>query len=165
MWKQPTFAKNINIPSDLNYIQPIYTQVWNCGVIGFDTNGKWNEVIYTYNLVSGEWMWKVQTGEWALLCWILLVLTQDDGKCFVLPIVVHQSNIFSQYIYFNIPLEWIFHHPQSRYNHLLTLITEYVISTKSSICHLSLVSPLNRPFKVTMTWDFSFFSLVSSHFS
>ena len=90
---------------------------------------------------------------------MLLVLAQANVKWFVLPIVVHQAYNFSHYIYFNIPLEWIFHHPPSRYNHLITLITEYFISTKSSICHLYQVSPLNRPFKVTMTWDFSFFSL------
>ena len=93
---------------------------------------------------------------------MLLVLTQSDGKCFMIPIVVHQANNVSQYIYFNIPLDWIFHHPPSRYNRVLISIPEYFISTKSSICHLSSVSPLNRPFKVTMTWDFSFFRLVSS---
>ena len=109
-------------------------------------------------------MWEVQTGEWALLCWMLLVLAKENGKWFMLPIVVHQANNFSQYIYFKIPLEWIFHYPPYRYNYLITLITGYFIYTKSIICHLSPVSPLNRPFKVTMTWDFSFFSLVSSHF-
>ena len=88
-------------------------------------------------------MCKVQTGEWAILCWMLLALTQTYGKCFVLPIVVHQANILYQYIYFNIPLEWIFHHPPSRYNHLLTFIPEYIISTKISICHLSPVSFLS----------------------
>ena len=45
--------------------------------------------------------------------------------------------------------------------HLLTLIPESVISTKGSICHFSPVSPLNRPFKVTMICDCSLLSLVS----
>ena len=144
----------MNIPSAYYSIPPLYIQVWNCDEIGFDKNGEWNEFIYTYKFVSGEWMSEVQTGEWALLCWMLLVLAQANGKWFMLPIVMHQANNFSQYIYFNIPLEWIFHHPPSRYNHLITLITEYFIYTKSSICHLYPVSPLKRPFKVTMTWDF-----------
>ena len=33
------FLKQMNITSNLNYIQPISTQVWNCDEIGFDTNG------------------------------------------------------------------------------------------------------------------------------
>ena len=57
------FLKNMNIPSDLNDIQPRATQVWNCDKIGFDTNGRWNKVICTYNLFQGERIWKVKTGE------------------------------------------------------------------------------------------------------
>ena len=59
-------------------------------------------------------------------------------------------------------MDWIFHHPPSSYNYHITSIPEYIISIKSRICYLSPVSPLNRPFKVTMTWGFYFFSRVSS---
>ena len=103
-----------------------------------------------------------EKGEWESLCCMLIVLKRAYGQYFMLPIFLHQANNYSQYIHFNIPLVWIVHHTPSRYTHLLTLITEYFIYNKDSISHLSPVSPLNRPFKVTMTWDFSFFILVSS---
>ena len=57
------FLKKLNIPSNLNYIQPLSTNVWNCDEIGFDPNGHWNEFIYTYKCFSGELMWKIKTGE------------------------------------------------------------------------------------------------------
>ena len=91
-----------------------------------------------------------------------LSFTKVNAKFLVLPIVVHQKKNFSQYIYFNIPLYWIFHHLPSSYNHLLTLNPEYAIYTKSSISHLSPFSTLKCPFTVTMRWDFSFLNLVSS---
>ena len=37
----------MDIPYDLNEIQPRATQVLNCDEIGFDTNGRWNKVIFT----------------------------------------------------------------------------------------------------------------------
>ena len=52
----------MNIPSNINYIQPISTQFWSCDEIGFDQNGNWNEVIYTYKF-SGELMWKMKRVE------------------------------------------------------------------------------------------------------
>ena len=57
------FLKNMSIPYDLNDIQPRATQVWNCDNIGFDINGKWNNVICTYKFFHGEQMCEVQTGE------------------------------------------------------------------------------------------------------
>ena len=36
------------IPSDLNDVQPRDPQIWNCGEIRFDPNGRWNKVVYTY---------------------------------------------------------------------------------------------------------------------
>ena len=93
---------------------------------------------------------------------ILLHVTRADVQCFLLPIVVHQENNYSQYIHFNLPLDWLVYHSPSRYNHLLTLIPKSIIYTKVSIYHFSPFSPLNRPFKVTMTWYFSFFVLVYS---
>ena len=55
----------MNIPSDLNGIQPRDTQVWKRGEIRFYTNARWNKVIYTYKFFQGEWIWKVQTGHQA----------------------------------------------------------------------------------------------------
>ena len=36
------------IPSELNYIQPIATQVGNCNEVRFDTNRRWSKVVCTY---------------------------------------------------------------------------------------------------------------------
>ena len=47
--KNQPFLLNMNIPSDLNDIQPRSTKVWNCGLIGFYSNGSCNKVICTYN--------------------------------------------------------------------------------------------------------------------
>ena len=35
-------------PPDLHQIQPRATQVWNCGEIGLDLNGKWRKFLSTY---------------------------------------------------------------------------------------------------------------------
>ena len=51
----------MNIPSDLNDIQPQETQVRNCDEIGFDPNGKWKKFICTYKFFQGE-----QKGRWKL---------------------------------------------------------------------------------------------------
>ena len=40
--KNQPLQKNMNITSNLKYIKPISTQVWNCDEIGFDPNGYWN---------------------------------------------------------------------------------------------------------------------------
>ena len=58
-------------------------------------------------------MWKVQTEEREQLCSMFLVLTQDDRRLFVIPIVVHQETLYSRDIQFNIPMEWILHHTKS----------------------------------------------------
>ena len=81
----------MNIPSELNDIQPRATQLWNCDEYGFDTNGKLNMLVCTYKLFPGEIMWKVQTGEWAPFWLQLLFFIRDDGKCFMSPIIVHQA--------------------------------------------------------------------------
>ena len=76
---QPILQKMI-IPSDINYIQPRATQVWNCGEVGFDPSKIWSKVICTYKFFQGERMWKVQTGERATFWYALLVFTQADGQ-------------------------------------------------------------------------------------
>ena len=42
------FLKNMNIPYNLIYIQPISTQVRNCDEIGVYSNGNWNDFICSY---------------------------------------------------------------------------------------------------------------------
>ena len=89
-YNQP-FLQNMNIPSDLNDIQPIANHIWNFDEIGFDTNVRWNVLIFTCELFKGEWMWKVQTGEQSPLWCVLLVFKQYYGQFFMPPIFVHQT--------------------------------------------------------------------------
>ena len=102
------------IPSDLNDIQPRATQVWNCDEVGFDPNGIWSKVIYTYKFFQGKQMWKVQNGEQAPF-WCMLHFTRYGGKCFMPPIIVRQSKDYSQDIHYNVPVDWIVHHAPSGY--------------------------------------------------
>ena len=74
------FIKKMNIPSEINDIQPRVTQVWNFDEVGIDPNGKCDRVVCTYKFFPGEIMRKVKTGEQATLWCTLLVFTRDDGK-------------------------------------------------------------------------------------
>ena len=40
-------------PPYFHHIQLRSTLVWNCDEIGFDPNGKWNKVVFTYKFVQG----------------------------------------------------------------------------------------------------------------
>ena len=100
----------MTITSDLNDIKPRGTQVWNCGEIGFDINVRWNKVICTYTFFQGKRMWKVHIGDWAPFQCKLLVFTQADKQWFITPMIVHQSNDYSEDIHFNISLEWTVYH-------------------------------------------------------
>ena len=41
------FQVQMIVPPNLQQIQPIATQVWNCDEIGLDPNGKWRKVVCT----------------------------------------------------------------------------------------------------------------------
>ena len=41
------------VPLNLHHIQPRDTQVWNWYEIGFDSNGKWHKIVWTYKLFQG----------------------------------------------------------------------------------------------------------------
>ena len=60
-------------------------------------------------------MWKDQTGERAPFWCTLLFFTRADGKCFMPPVVFHQSKEYSQDLHHNIPLDWTVHHTPSGY--------------------------------------------------
>ena len=84
-------------------------------------------------------MWKVQTGERAPFWCTVLVFTQDDGKCFMPPVIVHKAKEYSQYLHHNIPLDWIVHHTSSGYmdrHEWLKAMTQF-----SNICG---ASPVNN---------------------
>ena len=69
------FMQNMNIPYDLNDIQPRATQIWKFDEIGFDPNGRWNKVICTYKFFQGKLMLNVKTGEQTPFWCTLLVFT------------------------------------------------------------------------------------------
>ena len=48
------------VPKYLKEIQPHPYQVCNCDEIGFDPNGLWLRVVYTYKLFTGKRNWKPQ---------------------------------------------------------------------------------------------------------
>ena len=70
----------MNIPYDLNDIQPRANHIWNCDEIGFDTNGRWNKAIFTYTLFQGGKICKVKTREQAPLWCTLFVFTRFEGN-------------------------------------------------------------------------------------
>ena len=82
--------QNMNIPYDLNDIQPRATQIWKFDEIGFDPNGRWNKVICTYKFFQGELMLNVKTGEQTPFWCTLLVFTWSEGKWFIPLIIVYQ---------------------------------------------------------------------------
>ena len=103
-------------PPDLHQIQPRATQVWSCDKIMFEPNGKRHKVVSTYKFFRGGIMWKVQTGECAPFRCTLLVFTRSECKCFIHPIVVHQSKEYIEDLHQNTPLDRTFHHTQ--YGHM-----------------------------------------------
>ena len=107
--KNQPFLKKMITPSDLNDIQPTSTQVCNCDEIGFDPNQIWNKVMCTYKFFQGERMCKVQTGEQAPFWCTLHVFTRYDGRCFMIPIIVHQAKEYYKDLHFNIPMYWTVH--------------------------------------------------------
>ena len=60
-------------------------------------------------------MWKVKTGELSPFWCTLLLFNQDDGQCFIPPIILHQAKEYYQYLHHNVPLDWIVHHTPSDY--------------------------------------------------
>ena len=113
--KNQHFLKNLDIPSDLDAMQPRVTQFWNCDKIGFHLNVRWNKFICTYKLFQGELMWRVKTVYRASFWCMSLVFTSSDGKCIMPPIIVHQSKEYSEELHFNVPLDWTVYHITSGY--------------------------------------------------
>ena len=96
-------------------------------------------------------MWKVKNGEQSPLWCTLLVFTQAYGKCFIPPIIVHQSKQYSQDLQLNIPMNQKFHHTPSGY-----MDSEGWIKSMTQFYNLCSVSPVNN--------QTIFFSGHGSHF-
>ena len=139
------------VPHDLHQIKPRATQVWVCDEIGFDTDGKWHNVLCTYKFFQGSIMWRMQTGERAPFWCTLLIFTRVGGQCFMRTIIVHQSKEYSQDLNHNIPLDCTVHNTPSGYmdrDGLLKAMTQL-----SNICG---ASPFNN--------QILFFDEHNSHF-
>ena len=105
----------MQIPPDLEKIQPRPSQVWNCDEIGIDPNGKWTKIVCTYKYCVAEQIWKAQTGERAPFWCTLLFFTRADGQCFIPPVVVHKSATLTEDLLYGIPDDWIVHVSTSGY--------------------------------------------------
>ena len=139
------------IPYDINHIQPIATQLWNCDEVLYDPNGRWHKVICTYNFFQGERMWKVKTGERSLFWCTLLVFTQAGGKCFMPSIIVHQAKEYSQDLQFNVTLDWTVHNTPSGY-----INREEWLKSMYQLSNVLVASPVNN--------QILFFDGYDSHF-
>ena len=111
-------AMNIDpktVPQDLKEIQPHPYQVWNCDEIGFNPNGSWLRVAYTYILFTGIRIWKYQTGERSPFWCTALIFTRYDGQCFMTPLIVHQAENCNNVIHWNPPSDWLVQNTTSGY--------------------------------------------------
>ena len=71
----------------------------NCKDIRFYPNDNWNKIVCTYQLLTGEMVWKTQTGEREPSWCTSLIFAHANGQCFIPPVVVHQSNHYTQGIH------------------------------------------------------------------
>ena len=101
--------------SDLQDIQTRPLQVYNFDKIGFYPNGKWNKMVWTYKLFTGESLYRNHPGERERLWCIELIFACINGLCFIPPVVVHQRNHYTQNLYHNIPSDWVIHNSPSGY--------------------------------------------------
>ena len=63
----------------------------------------------------GNRLWRNQTGERALFWCTALILTYNDGNCFIPPVMVKQIICYTQDLRCNIPSDWVVHNSLSRY--------------------------------------------------
>ena len=82
---------------------------------GFDPNGSWLRVVCTYKLFTGERIWKYQTGERPPFWCTALIFTRADGQCFMSPMIVHQSENYTQDLNWNLHSDWLVHNTPSGY--------------------------------------------------
>jgi hypothetical protein len=99
----------MNVPEDLDSIQPRPDQTWNCDEIGIDPNGKWHRIVCTYQWSPTGKIWKTQTGERAPFWITVLFFTRADGQCFIPPTIVHQGSELTADLLINLPGNWIVH--------------------------------------------------------
>ena len=100
---------------DLKEIHPRPSQVCNCDDIGFDPNWSWIKVVCTYNLFTGQHIWKSQTGERDPFWCTALIFTRDDGQCFMPPMIPHQAANYTQDLHWNLPSDWLVRSTPSGY--------------------------------------------------
>ena len=103
------------IPEHLKEIQPRPSQVWNCYDVGFDANGSWRTVVWTYKLFTEYRMWRTRIGERAPLLCTALIFTRFGGQCFMPPVIFYLAENYNQYLHYKIPKYWVVHNTPSGY--------------------------------------------------
>ena len=104
-----TVKELTKVPDDLKEIQPRPNQVWNCDEIGIDPNGKFHKIVSTFKWCNADKVWKTLDGEKAPFWCTVLFFTRADGQCFIAPTVVHQATEVTEYLFLNLPDDWIVH--------------------------------------------------------
>ena len=72
-------------------------------------------MVYTYNFVTGELIWKSQAGERDPFWCTDLIFTRVDGQCLMSPVIVHQEENYTQDIHWNLPSDWLVQNTSSGY--------------------------------------------------
>ena len=75
----------------LKEIQPFPYHVYNCDDIGFNLNGLWHRVVYTYKFFTGRRIRKYQKVDTPPLWFIAMIFTISDVQCFMPPVIFHQA--------------------------------------------------------------------------
>ena len=63
----------------------------------------------------GDRLWSTQTGEIAPLWCTALIFDRTGGNYFIPPVLLHQSNHYTQDLHYNIPSDWVVHNSPSGY--------------------------------------------------
>ena len=135
----------MNLPVNLQDIQPRPYQVWNCYDIGFDTDVNWRNIVCTYNFFMCDRVWRTQTDKIAPLWRTELIFTWAGGQSFIPPFMVHQITHYNQDIHWhNISSDWVLHHLLSVYmyhngwnksmSHFPSMCCSSPLNTQSLFC-------------------------------
>ena len=96
-------------------IQTWTSQVWNCDEIGFDPNGSWRKVVFTYRLFTGDRMWRNQNVDISPFWCTYLSFYGAYGQWFMPTVIFNQAEKYTQDLHYNIPKYWVVHNTSSGY--------------------------------------------------
>ena len=101
--------------SDPHDVQLQPSQVWNCCEVGFDPNGRWECIVCNYKWYNISRIWCSQSGEHAPFWCSLLIFSRADEKCFITPVIIHQSATLTYDLACSILGDWNVHATTSDY--------------------------------------------------